>query len=540
MEQIPIVPPRHKTKWTEEEDLKLLSIVECYGKGNWRKISEIMGNKNGIQCFHRYNRLSNNNIKQGSWTKEEDILLKNLYNQYGKRWTKISKIMRYRNPNQIRERYQNILDENVNKSKFTVEEDQMLIRLYLKYGRSWTKISKYFLGRTPDKIKTRFYTNILKKYGKLEDFDYSILKNEESNNKNFSEVIKLREDFLEGRINFNLTMEDQNSNKVSQVKVLSENDQIKQYPFVISKKNKINNFNSSNNSLRGHFSDLLNSNKKSAFSITNPKLIPDNFIYNNPKTIDFSINSNSKTKCKNFNLDEGHEKELNQQDQRANLLLLVDNKPVVKDQAAMIYDKIISIKLKIIDIFGSIEYKSSLTPEILKFMLVLNNNIDDILVQSKFEFDKNNYLTNQFSDIGMSMNDIFYLNDLNQLIGCIFNNIISSSSGLCINNDSIKSINHLVEIKDIENMKDILKQQQENLIQENQKSHENMLNYLGYLSSAGYTPERSSDIESSNNLNQAEIRNFNSFITQCNQNCQDSFNEQLLRNPDVKQSKIYN
>jgi hypothetical protein len=43
-------------------------------------------------------------MKKGSWKKEEDNLILNLISKYGKKWAKISKIIKNRNGKQIRDR----------------------------------------------------------------------------------------------------------------------------------------------------------------------------------------------------------------------------------------------------------------------------------------------------------------------------------------------------------------------------------------------------------------------------------------------------
>ena len=46
-------PNRKLLKWSQEEDNKLLELVEIYGNRNWKKISEHMETRNPVQCLHR-------------------------------------------------------------------------------------------------------------------------------------------------------------------------------------------------------------------------------------------------------------------------------------------------------------------------------------------------------------------------------------------------------------------------------------------------------------------------------------------------------
>ncbi|KAI9271326.1 hypothetical protein BY458DRAFT_176881 [Sporodiniella umbellata] len=42
--------PSHKTRWSKDEDDKLLEAIKKFGYGNWKDISEYMGTRNRLQC----------------------------------------------------------------------------------------------------------------------------------------------------------------------------------------------------------------------------------------------------------------------------------------------------------------------------------------------------------------------------------------------------------------------------------------------------------------------------------------------------------
>jgi len=79
-----------------------------------------------------------------------------LINEYGKKWAKISKILKTRSGKQIRHHYLNILDKKNKKSKFSLEENNKLINLFNIFGAKWQKISEEFVGRSADNLKCRF------------------------------------------------------------------------------------------------------------------------------------------------------------------------------------------------------------------------------------------------------------------------------------------------------------------------------------------------------------------------------------------------
>lgn len=182
---IPDSPKQKKVihKWTKEEDMHLLKIIEKYGTKNWVFLSSFLPGRNAIQCSGRYTRIKPG-IKKGSWTPEEDKKVLELVQKNGKKWTEISKQMPSRTGKQIRDRYINSLEPSINKSRFTDEEDHKIISLLRKYGKVWSGIASELPGRTADMVKNRFYCT-LKYYIKDENNFLSMKREKDFNNKIF-------------------------------------------------------------------------------------------------------------------------------------------------------------------------------------------------------------------------------------------------------------------------------------------------------------------------------------------------------------------
>ena len=153
--------PKKPKIWTQEEDKILISKAKEYNNQNWSKIASFIKDRTAIQCSARFKRIQPGIIK-GSWTKEEDNQLIKLYQIYGKNWSEISRLMPYRTGKQIRDRFLNVLDDSLNREKFTLEEDEKIIKLYKCYGKSWSRIAKRLKGRTGDMVKNRFYSSLKK------------------------------------------------------------------------------------------------------------------------------------------------------------------------------------------------------------------------------------------------------------------------------------------------------------------------------------------------------------------------------------------
>ena len=147
--------------WTEEEDKILKEKAKTFNYKNWNSIAEFIPGKSSIQCSSRYRRIRPGLVK-GAWKKEEDTKLLSLYERYGKDWAAISKEMPQRTGKQIRDRFINGLDERYKRGKFSEEEDKMILKYHKIYGNKWSKIAKKMKTRTGDMIKNRFYSSLKK------------------------------------------------------------------------------------------------------------------------------------------------------------------------------------------------------------------------------------------------------------------------------------------------------------------------------------------------------------------------------------------
>ena len=147
--------------WTEEEDKILKEKAKEFNYKNWKSIANFIPGKNSIQCSARFRRIRPGLIK-GAWGEEEDSKLISLYEKYGRNWAAISKEMNQRTGKQIRDRFLNSLDTRYKRGKFSEEEDKMILKYHKIYGNQWAKIAKKLKTRTGDMIKNRFYSSLQK------------------------------------------------------------------------------------------------------------------------------------------------------------------------------------------------------------------------------------------------------------------------------------------------------------------------------------------------------------------------------------------
>lgn len=93
---------RPKHIWTEEEDRKLVHLIQCHGPTQWSLISLKMKGRQGKQCRERWYNHLNPNIMKNSWTAEEELRLFLLFKLYGSKWSVFSFLLNGRTDNSIK------------------------------------------------------------------------------------------------------------------------------------------------------------------------------------------------------------------------------------------------------------------------------------------------------------------------------------------------------------------------------------------------------------------------------------------------------
>jgi hypothetical protein len=112
--------PLLNKKWTIEEDKILISLVKSNRKRDWKKIALAL-NKTSSQCSYRYSKIRNH-IKKAKWNRKEDLKLLELVELYGKNWGYIQTKMNNKTIEDIRLHYTITLDSVKNKRSNSLKD----------------------------------------------------------------------------------------------------------------------------------------------------------------------------------------------------------------------------------------------------------------------------------------------------------------------------------------------------------------------------------------------------------------------------------
>jgi len=156
------------TKWLPEDVDLLKKLVENYKDSapRWNEIAANFSVRTAIDCLTKWQTITNPPVikGKGSWTGEEDAILREKRRQYGRKWAKIAAHLPGRQGKQCRERFVNHLDPELKKGEWTDDEEAILIAMHEVHGNRWANISKQLRGRSDNDVKNHWYSTIQRKF----------------------------------------------------------------------------------------------------------------------------------------------------------------------------------------------------------------------------------------------------------------------------------------------------------------------------------------------------------------------------------------
>ena len=158
--------------WSKEDDTRLAEIMKKYkNPRDWEPIAKEHGmGKTAKDCHERWIRYLKPGVRKGQWTDQEDAIVidavQNSSEQPFTRWSDLAQRLPGRVGKQIRDRWVNHLNPNINHLPFSREDDLLLWDGHKKLGKRWVEISSKSFNstRSENHIKNRWYSASFKKF----------------------------------------------------------------------------------------------------------------------------------------------------------------------------------------------------------------------------------------------------------------------------------------------------------------------------------------------------------------------------------------
>eukprot|EP00466_Bigelowiella_natans_P019261 jgi/Bigna1/30406/gw1.5.185.1 len=149
-----------RRKWTDQEDTLLETLVKKHS-AHWSLIAGKMHRRSAAGCKRRWEQVLNVQVKKGRFTEEEDKkICKHVQENGATNWGLLSFSMPQRTSVQCRTRWFEGLDPRLKKSPWSSQEDRLICKYHGILGPRWSCIAEHVKGRTAKAIREHFMQSL--------------------------------------------------------------------------------------------------------------------------------------------------------------------------------------------------------------------------------------------------------------------------------------------------------------------------------------------------------------------------------------------
>uniref|UniRef100_K4AL49 Transcription factor GAMYB n=1 Tax=Setaria italica TaxID=4555 RepID=K4AL49_SETIT len=130
-----------KGPWTTAEDAMLVDHVRRHGEGNWNAVQRLTGLlRCGKSCRLRWTNHLRPNLKKGSFSPDEELLIAQLHAQLGNKWARMAAHLPGRTDNEIKN-YWNTRTKRRQRAGLPVYPPEVQLQLALAKRRRYDELS---------------------------------------------------------------------------------------------------------------------------------------------------------------------------------------------------------------------------------------------------------------------------------------------------------------------------------------------------------------------------------------------------------------